>query len=160
VYSGDAASALTIVREGSELHLSADVAAAQGYTGIVLWFAPCVDASAFSGLTFSMTGDLGGATLLVKAQTSPNYPVDVTNSKGKCEYPREDMKFTTCQQPSATITELVENPITLDWAEFTGGTPIPTLDPSQLLGFELQFQCQSGSCALDITVGNVQFIAP
>lgn len=160
VYSGDTASALTIVVENEELHLTATMAAPQAYTGVVLWFSPCVNASAFRGLTFPVSGDLGGATMLVKAQTSPDYPVDVTNAKGKCEYPREDMKFTTCQQPTVTIDELSQSPFALTWAEFTGGTPVATLDPAQLLGFELQFQCQAGNCALDVSVGDVRFIAP
>jgi len=160
VYSIDTASALTIVVENGELALSATMAPAMAFTGLVLWFAPCVDASAFSGLTFPISGDLGGASLLVKAQTSPDYPVDVSNSKGKCEYPREETKFTTCQQPTATITALTENPVALEWAEFINGVPVAAVEPAELLGFELQFACNTGDCAFDVSVGDVQFIAP
>lgn len=160
VYSINPAAALTISVEGGELHLSATLAAAMDYTGIVLWFAPCVNASAFAGLTFPVSGELGGASMLVKPQTSPDYPVDVANAKGKCEYPREDGKFTACVQPTATFTELGESPFALSWDEFVGGRPLATPDPAQLLGFELQFQCQAmgGSCALDIRVGDIQLM--
>jgi hypothetical protein len=162
VYSFTPASALTIpiVAENGELRLSATMAVMMDYTGIVLWFAPCVDASAFSGLTFPISGDLGGGSLLVKAQTSPDYPVDVTNAKGKCVYPREETKFTTCQQPTATISALTENPVVLEWAEFVEGIPLPAVDPAQLLGLELQFACNAGDCAFDVSIGDVQFIAP
>jgi hypothetical protein len=162
VYSFNAASALTIpiVAENGELGLSATMAAMMDYTGIVLWFAPCVDASAFSGLTIPISGDLGGGSLLVKAQTSPDYPVDVTNTKGKCVYEREADKFTTCQQPTATISALTENPVVLEWAEFVNGVPLPAVDASQLLGLELQFACNTGGCAFDVSIGDVHFIVP
>jgi hypothetical protein len=97
--------------------------------------------------------------MLVKPQTSPNYPVDVTNRKGKCEYSREDTKFTTCVQPTATIEALTENPLTLTWGEFVGGAPLPATDPAQLLGLELQFQCQAASCALELQLGTVEFFS-
>jgi hypothetical protein len=160
VYSADAASALTIVVENGELHLSATMEAAISFTGIVLWFAPCVDATAFNGFAFPISGELGGANLLVKAQTSPDYPVDVTNAKGKCPFEREENKFNECQQPTATLSALTENPVTLEWAEFVMGTPVPAVDPAQLLGFELQFACNNGGCAFDVSVGDVSFIAP
>jgi hypothetical protein len=162
VYSFTAASALTIpiVAENGELGLSATMAEVRDYTGLVLWFAPCVDASAFSGLTFPISGDLGGGSLLVKAQTSPDYPVDVTNAKGKCAFEREADRFTTCQQPTATISALTENPVVLEWAEFVGGIPVPAVDTAQLLGLELQFACNAGDCAFDVSIGDVRFIAP
>jgi hypothetical protein len=50
--------------------------------------------------------------------------------------------------------------MTLSWSEFVGGLPVPSTDPAQLLGFELQFQCQAamGGCALDVNVGTVRFL--
>lgn len=159
VYSVRPDTNLTITAEGGELHLTASMAMNGDYTGVVLWFGPCVNATAFTGLTFPITGDLGGARMLVKAQTSPDYPVDVTNSKGKCEYPREADKQDTCQQPAVAIDAIEENPLVLEWAEFTGGVPLATVDPAQLLGFEVQFQCQAaeGACEVDVTLGTVNF---
>lgn len=150
---------LTVAAEGGQLHLTASMAMTGDYTGIVLWFAPCVNASAFTGLTFPVTGDLGGARMQVKAQTSPDYPIDVTNSKGKCVYETQEEQFTVCQQPVVNIDALEENPVVLGWDEFTGGVPEPDIDPNQLLGFELQFQCQAegGACELDVTIGTVSF---
>jgi hypothetical protein len=162
VYSGTPESALTITAENGELHLTATMAAMGDYTGIVLWFTPCVNATAFAGLTFPMSGELGGSRLLVKPQTSPDYPVDVANTKGKCPFESEATKFDSCAQPTATLDELAENPITLTWPEFVGGAPVAATDPAQLLGFELQFQCQAtdGGCALDVRVGKVDFLPP
>jgi hypothetical protein len=132
---------------------------AGAYAGIVLWFGPCVDASLYSGIQFAMSGELGTATLLVKMQTSPNYPVDVRNTKGQCPFTRDADKYNQCQQPTATLTALDPNPLSLEWAEFTGGVPDPEVNPAQLLGFELQFQCQGmAECPVDVTVGNVSFI--
>jgi hypothetical protein len=140
------------------LQIRADVAPG-GYSGIVLWFGPCVNASAFGGVQFSATGDLSGASMIVKVQTSPDYPIDIANTKGKCRFKVDANKFSECVQPSATVTALETNPIALPWASFTGGAPV-AIDPSQLLGFELQFQCPAAAtenCALDMNLGNISF---
>jgi hypothetical protein len=139
------------------LHLAGAIPAG-AYAGIVLWFGPCVDGSTYSGVQFPMTGELGTATLLVKMQTSPNYPVDVRNTKGQCPFMRDADKYTECQQPFASLTAL-EDPMSFEWTDFTGGVPVADLDPAQLLGFELQFQCQGmAECPVDVTVGNVSFV--
>jgi hypothetical protein len=160
VYSVRADADLTRETVDGQLHLTASMTTNGDYTGIVLWFGPCVNATAFAGLTFPVTGSLGGARMQVKAQTSPDYPVDVTNTKGKCTYPREADKFTTCQQPVVNIDALEMNPLVLPWEMFTGGVPEVAVDPAQLLGFELQFQCQApeGACEVDVTIGTVNFI--
>lgn len=160
VYSIRPDADLTLTTVEGELHLEASMAMSGDYTGVVLWFGPCVNATAFAGLTFPVTGSLGGARMQVKAQTSPDYPVDVTNTKGKCTYPREADKFTTCQQPVVNIDALEMNPLVLPWDQFTGGVPVAEVDPAQLLGFELQFQCQAteGACEVDVTIGTVNFI--
>ncbi len=162
LYSGTPAGALTVAPEGGALHLTANLAAMGDYTGIVLWFGPCVNAAAFSGLTFPVAGTLDGARMLVKTQTSPDYPVDARNMKGKCPFEREDMKFTSCLQPTATISDVSVSPLVLPWDQFVGGQPLVTPDPQQLLGFELQFQCQAaaGGCELDVAIGTVSFVAP
>lgn len=160
VYSVRPDADLTIETVEGQLHLTASMTTNGDYTGLVLWFGPCVNATAFSGLTFPVTGSLGGARMQVKAQTSPDYPVDVTNTKGKCTYPREADKFTTCQQPVVNIDALEMNPLVLPWDQFVGGVPVDRVDPGQLLGFELQFQCQAtdGACEVDVTIGTVSFI--
>lgn len=133
-----------------------------GYTGAVLWFGPCVDASAFAGLQLTSSGQLAGATMFVKLQSAENFPVDVANGRGGCEYLHEDTKNSECLPPAVRIDALTSTPSTLDlaWASFGGGLPNPTLDPAGLLGFEVQFQCPQASCVLDVTLGTARLFRP
>ena len=163
--TGTATDAITQAVASDKLHIQATIPAG-GYSGIVFWFGPCVNASAFSGVQFAASGQLGGASMIVKAQTSPDYPVDVANSKGKCRYKVEADRFTECQQPTVNLTALpASGTVELPWASFTGGIPLPSIDPAQLLGFELQFSCTappagSTSCALNLDLGKVIFTKP
>lgn len=162
LYSGATTDGITQAVASDKLHVQATISAG-GYTGIVFWFGPCLNASAFSGVQFGATGQLGGATMIVKTQTSPDYPIDAVNSKGKCPYKVDANKFTECQQPTANVASLpASGTVSLPWAMFTGGIPVPNIDPSQLLGFELQFSCPGGgsSCALNLDLGQVKFISP
>jgi len=158
LYSDVPAAAMTQSVANQKLHLQATIAAG-GYSGVVFWFGPCVNASAFSGLQFSATGSLSGATMIVKAQTSPDYPIDGPNMKGKCPFKVDANKYTECQQPVANIATLpAAGDIVLPWASFTGGVPLPAIDPAQLLGFELQFSCPAGAtspCVLNLDLGKI-----
>jgi hypothetical protein len=130
------------------------------YTGVVFWFGPCVNASQFGGLAFDATGDLAGATMQVKVQISPNYPVDTANTKGKCQYQSTDTQFSDCVQPFLNVTDLTPATFSYPWAAFTGGVPRPDVDPSQLLGLEFQFQCPAAAtaaCAVDMSLGGLTF---
>jgi hypothetical protein len=163
--TGTASDAITQAVASDKLHIQATIPAG-GYSGIVFWFGPCVNASAFSGVEFAATGQLGGARMIVKAQTSPDYPVDAANSKGKCRYKVDANKFTECQQPTVNVDALpASGTVSLPWAMFTGGIPLPSIDPAQLLGFELQFSCTappagSSSCGLNLDLGKVTFAKP
>lgn len=162
LYQGAPTEALTQTVMGESLNIRANLQSG-GYTGIVFWFQPCINASDFAGVRFTATGSLGGTTMIVKAQTSPDYPVDVANTKGKCPFQVLANQFTECVQPFSNITALPAGEIALPWSSFSGGSPLPQVDPRQLLGFELQFQCPGGGttpCALDLNVGTISFMPP
>jgi len=137
-----------------------------GYTGMVLWTAPCIAPAKFDGLRLVLGGDLAGARLVVKLQAYPNYPIDVTNMKGGCKFLTEATKFSDCVPPEVTISMLTAEsaPQSFLWSEFTGGTPLqtPALDPAKgLVGLELQFQCQAATdCAIDVNFESASFILP
>jgi hypothetical protein len=131
-----------------------------GYSGVVLWFSPCVNATAFGGLSFTATGDLSGATLLLKVQTSPDYPVDSANLKGKCQFMTQASMFTDCVEPTVSINSLGTGSFSYAWSDFTGGSPLPSVDPAQLLGFEMQLQCPGAAtapCNVDVSLGTIRF---
>ncbi|HVZ37398.1 MAG TPA: hypothetical protein VG963_33485 [Polyangiaceae bacterium] len=159
LYSGAPADAITQSVTSGTLELKATISVG-GYTGIVLWFTPCVNASKFSGLQFPASGSLGGANMIIKVQTSPDYPVDVTNTKGKCPFTADSNKYNECMQPSLTVSALTTASQILPFATLSGGLPEASVDSSQLLGFELQFQCPgtaTAPCPLDLKLGTINF---
>lgn len=161
-YQGNAASALTTSVEGGQLRLQASIAASD-YTGVVLWFGPCVDASMYSGLELAMGGDLAGATMQFRVQTHDNYPISVGNTnKGACAFESCDTRWDTeCLFNLMRLTEVPEAPTAqvYAWDAFTGGRPSATMTPGQLVGLQLHFECGAEPCELDLTLGNVR-LAP
>lgn len=140
---------------GGGLRIQATVPAQQ-YTGMVLWFGPCVDASAFAGIEFELGGELFGAVLSVKLQTHENYPIDLVNLKGGCEYTSEATKWSECVPPEYEIasTSSQPAPVRLSWADFANGLPNSAVAPDGLVGVELQFECPSEvDCAMDLRLG-------
>jgi len=134
-----------------------------GYVGIVFWFGPCVNASAFTGLTFAVGGSTGGAVLKAQIQTHVDYPVDTANMKGGCSFTNCDTKFSECAGPTYQVV-VPATPETLDlpWSSFAGGLPTATVTPEGIVGLQFQLECQSDTdCAVDLTLGNISFtIAP
>ncbi len=136
---------------------------AGGYTGVVWWFGPCLNAAAFEGLQFLTSGSLGGALMLFKVQTHRNYPVDVANAKGACEYGREATKWSECVPPTVRVSSASATPTLMDlrWDQFAEGLPSASVTPDGLVGLEVQFQCQAAqACALDLSLGTVLLKSP
>jgi hypothetical protein len=126
---------------------------------MVLWFGPCVDASAFGGIELSVGGELSGAVLVFKLQTHINYPIDLVNLKGGCEYSSAATQWEECVPPEVRIEAVAPDvtPIRLAWADFGNGLPNANVAPDGLVGVELQFVCQTEvDCALDLNVGPLQ----
>jgi hypothetical protein len=144
---------------GGGLRIQAAVPS-QGYTGMVLWFGPCVDASAFGGLTFQVSGELFGAELSVKLQTHENYPIDLVNAKGGCEYTAEATKWSECVPPAYAINTTSAQPtaVSLLWSDFVNGLPNDGVAPDGIVGLELQFNCPTDvDCAMDVRIGELRF---
>jgi len=147
---------------GGGLRIQAAVPA-QGYTGMVLWFGPCVDASAFGGLEFQVSGELFGAVLSVKLQTHANYPIDLVNVKGGCPYTSEADKWSECVPPEYEIASTAAEPasVRLSWNDFANGIPTLGVTPDGLVGVELAFECPSDvDCAMDLVLGELRWLIP
>ena len=128
-----------------------------GYAGYVMWFGPCVDASAFSGIRFQVAGDLGGGTLIFEVQTNSNYPSSSTSPRGACvgEW------GASCADNYAVVT-VTGSPTTVSstWAELTGGAPVSPADPHELVGLQWQANCPVSAgqpCLVNLTLDTVEF---
>jgi len=161
-YQGPTDVSPTAMVDGDSLRIMSSITA-MGYTGVVFWFGPCVDASAFTGISFSVGGSLGGAVLKAQIQTHVDYPVDTANSKGGCTFMNCDNRFTECAGPTTLVAvPEMAAPVALPWASFTAGTPVAEVTPDGLVGMQFQLECQQDvACAADFTLGTINFtIAP
>lgn len=156
-YNGDGTT-VTATHDAAEenMHIEATVA---NYAGFGLWFGPCTDASAYEGIQFTISGAVGDSgSLDFQVQTSRNYPISTNDMKGECEG-----DFSSgCSFNTASAIEVTDTPETVQipWADLTGGEPIATLDPTELLGIQWQFNCDSMAeepCAVDVVIDDVSF---
>jgi hypothetical protein len=127
-----------------------------GYAGWGLWFGECTNASRWTGIRFTMGGDLGvSGQLAFQVQTNNNYPIDSANSKGACGGDWGD----GCDSGTFVFEEVPAEPAPLEVpvASLTGGAPEP-VEPAQLLGIQWQFNCETGdACEVDVIVDLVEF---
>jgi hypothetical protein len=137
-------------------------AAAAQYVGFVIYFNDCIDATAFTGVEFTISGTISGCTM----QFSANYTEDddvATDPKGSCT---NNATGTTCYSSQKAITAnitttpaAVQVPFTGTGAP-TGGSPQSAVDQAQLTGIQWQFTIPagvSGSCTAAIDISTVQF---
>lgn len=156
-YTGESSTiAATHDADAENMHIEATV---EDYAGFGLWFGPCSDASAFEGIEFTISGTLGSeGSLDFQVQTSRNYPIDTANKKGECEGTFSDgCGFNT--KSSIVVTDTAEV-VQVRWEDLVGGQPLASLDPSELLGIQWQFNCPSDAeepCEVDVVIDDVKF---
>jgi hypothetical protein len=129
------------------------------YSGFGLFFDQCVDASRFRGISFKLSGTIGGGGIRFVPTVNETTPIDPINMIGACSYANEQTKFTECVNPGTTIT--ASGTVTVLWASLTGGKPRATVNPAQLRGLQWVLVWAPGlaSYAVDLTLDDVAFVA-
>jgi Concanavalin A-like lectin/glucanases superfamily len=109
----------------------------------------CVDASAYSGVQFTVTGDLGSCGLALEAVTAQDNQVAFG---GACT---QEICFGPLSAPLTTGTHVVR------FADMTGGVPMPTVDPTALQGIQwaLNTPNDGGPCVASFTITDVSFVS-
>lgn len=155
-YQGEGIDPLTATIVDGALNLTGTITDGS-YAGFGFWFGPsCSDASAYSGITFTIEGDMGDTELDFQVQTSDNYPIDDANEKGECAYTNEDDKWSECTNNHVVVEYSEPTTVQIPWEDLVGGKPVATLDPTDLLGVQLQLNC-ADVCNPDITIDNLMF---
>jgi hypothetical protein len=168
-YNGRDVMPINVELVGADLHITATIPPytadvpddAENYAGLVFWFGPCINASAYGGLEFTVGGSMGGAALKLQVQTSENYPADPANSKGECIFMDCATQWSECKGPDATVTVPAKPElVSMEWAAFAAGSPNTGVDPEGLVGLQFQLECQAMTeCVVDMTLGNVSLTA-
>jgi len=149
---------LTVAAEGASLKITGTIPT-MSYAGAVFWVATCTDVSTFDGVKLSLAGDATVAALL-QMQSSEDYPIDTSAKKGECAFTDCATQWSECMPPRTTLTVAADaTDVELPWANFTGGLPVATFSPDQLVGVQLQLECQADAdCAVNLTLGSVTLL--
>lgn len=144
-----------------EWHLTGTVA---DYAGFALGFSCAVDASMFTGVSFTIKGDAGATgRLVMEVATSPNDVNGVMGapSHGKC-IPETGPYDGTCLSPKVDVPVTgTLNPVKLRWSDFKGGAPQPSVSADSITQLVWRFDWIAGATPypVDITVDDVTFTA-
>jgi hypothetical protein len=130
-----------------------DPAQAQAGLGLTFLSPRCVDARAFTGVTFRVSGELGACRLQFGVVSSEDNPV--TNGP-----------FGSCLAGDKCIPPL-SAPIGVGYAvvrfaELTGGSPLSVPDPAALNGvrwvLSAPTDADAGGCSASFTISDVAFV--
>jgi hypothetical protein len=161
-YSGTAAP--TATTNGTTLHIAESAAAMSmpQYVGTVLYFSDCIDASAFTGVQFAISGTMTGCTMQFSINDSEHGDSTQVGGDPKASGPMGSYSPQLGVATPFTATMMV--PFAGTGAP-TGGSPAATaIDPAKLTGVQWQFTIAAaagdggaGSCTADITIDDVKF---
>jgi len=136
---------------------------------VIHWGVPfidCVDASAYNGIKFTISGTLNaGCTLQFSAQFSENELATTNPRTNSCVPPAGR----SCYPPAyifSTMTPLTTTPtdITVNFAQQTGGAPLTVVDRARLSAFQWQLNPPAGvdgsggGCNGDVSIDDVVFV--
>jgi len=110
----------------------------------------CADASAYSGISFTITGNVGpSSTLQVSINTDED---DDRTIGGRCA--------TSCVGPVKSVAvEPSSTPISIAWADTSGGKPLATPNPKLITGVVISTKpnMSGQSYLVDYTIDNLRF---
>ena len=129
-----------------------------GY-GFGLFFLNCSDLSAYTGVSFKLSGTAGTAnTMIFQVQTNTDYPWEAkpTDKKGACTAADKANPFGSCVAPSKTIP-IADGSVA--WAQLSGGMPTAAANAREALGLQWAFPYDGKtSYTFDVTVSDVQLV--
>jgi hypothetical protein len=157
--------------DGESWHITGTVAT---YAGAGLWLAPCnVDMSAYSGISFTISGNVGPTGTIVFAvgtaanmapSTNPRFP-NCHPNQNRCVPADPEAPWESCAHNVFTVSGIHETPltVTIPWVEFIGGMPEATTNPTEIreIGFALDWQfayTEADAYAVDLTVDDVTLV--
>jgi hypothetical protein len=132
------------------------------YAGFALEFACKTDASLYTGVSFTVSGNAGTPSSLVfHIAAAPDEPVSVSppGSWGTC-VPRLNDFDGTCVHPSKPIpVTATATAHTVKWEDAVAGRPLGSPDPRQLIRFSWVFNWNGSGppYPVDVTLDNVVF---
>jgi hypothetical protein len=122
------------------------------FNGFALYVAgpACVDASAYTGVSFSLAGDLGSCTLLLSFSYAEDVAVTADPFRGSCT-------DSNCY-PSEYAIDISTTSVNFADAQSVPGMPVSPVDTQQLVGVQWELVPPGDtSCSAAFTLSNVKF---
>lgn len=130
------------------------------YVGVTLYFFSCVDASAFSGVEFTVSGSVSDSCQLVFGANDVAHDDHSQDPKGTCD------AGSSCYSPNMVVATPITSTATsvkIPWI-MGGSVPDVPLDPSKLTGVQWQFTINptpdggtSADCTAQLQLSDVKF---
>jgi hypothetical protein len=157
--------------DGESWHITGTVAT---YSGAGLWFAPCsADMSAYSGISFTISGNVGptgtivfsvGTAANMAPSTNPRTPSCHPN-QNRCVPSDPEMPWQSCANNVFTVSGIDETPrtVTVPWEELVGGMPEATTNSAEIreIGFALDWQfayTEADAYPVDFHIDDVRLV--
>lgn len=119
---------------------------ANAYFGFGLYFSSCVDASAYSGVKFTIAGDLGNCGI--------SFATTFSDAVSPNDDPRGACTLASCFPPSFPVT--TTGTLVVPFASVSGGSP-GTIDPKSIIGVQWQMNTPLGiACTANFTIADVE----
>ena len=116
------------------------------YFGFGLYFSSCVDASAYTGVKFTIAGDLGSCGI--------SFATTFSDAVSPSDDPRGACTLASCYPPSFPLT--TTGTVVVPFDSVSGGSP-GTIDPKSIIGVQWQMNTPLGfACAANFTVTDVE----
>jgi hypothetical protein len=157
--SGEPTLTSTLTTDGNGFSIAANLVTSpvmyQNYVGFGLYYdaSTCIDATAYSGVSFDLSGDLGSCALTVAADFSGDLSTADDAVRGACV-------AASCYPPSAPVTPGTGT-VKVPFSAMTGGVPVATVDVTTLSSLTWQLNLPNdvdgGACAANFSVKHLTF---
>ena len=149
----------TLTDAAKSLNIKGNVKA---FDGFGVYTTACTDASAYTGVSFNIKGNVGpGGKLNFRVQTNADTTVDTVNKKGSCMVPPGTTDtYPLCHASSVDIPVSAGGAVVeVKFADLIGGVPVPAVNGKDIIGFEWAFAWMDGGTAydVDVTLDDVKF---
>ncbi len=157
--SGQSVPMLSITADGNGFGvqgaLATPLSGANNFIGFGMYFnsESCLDASAYTGVQFDVSGDLGTCALRYVLFFAQDLSVMDDPGRGHCQN-----SDAVCIGPGAPLT-VSSTSIRVPFTSLIGGAPLAGVDPTNLVTMQWQVSATqvSAGCTADITIENVTF---
>ena len=160
---GSPAPVATVTNGAWHIALTAPGTASAQYLGVGIYFngdsagTQCIDATAYTGISFDISGSVGGTGCTAQYSTNDSaHSNNATDPKGSGD--------ATSYAPQAAVTATsTVTPVMMPFSGAgapSGGNPAVGVEKSKLTGVQWQFTVAAGTtnnCAVDLTIDNVKF---